>query len=273
MNLILPSFEIINQSSFDLEGAYKQIELIGRVSHKSEDRITEDSYKTFVENIKKWGHTACLEQGTLYFTIPDTENISLFNNPYTAIVQKDNAYYITTNCRTISEINDDISKYITNPSDNHIKRICVKFTCSRAISHELVRHRVFSFLQESQRYVNYKNKRGINFIQPLWYNPLRFNHYYKSFTKDQWTKEDIFYNNCCESEYDYFSLLDKGLKPQEAREVLINATKTEICMTGFTTQWEEFFKLRCDNAAHPEMRRLTIPLKEEFIKRGYINNF
>ena len=133
--------------------------------------------------------------------------------------------------------------------------------------------RVFSFLQESQRYVNYKNKKGIKFIQPLWYNPLRFNNYYKSFTKDQWTKEDVFYNNCCESEYDYFSLLDKGLKPQEAREVLINATKTEICMTGFTTQWEEFFKLRCDNAAHPEMRRLTIPLKEEFIKRGYINNF
>ena len=142
MNLILPSFEIINQSSFDLEGAYKQIELIGRVSHKSEDRITEDSYKTFVENIKKWGHTACLEQGTLYFTIPDTENISLFNNPYSIIVQKDNTYYITTNCRTISEINDDISKYITNPSDNHIKRICVKFVCSRAISHELVRHKI-----------------------------------------------------------------------------------------------------------------------------------
>ena len=129
---------------------------------------------------------------------------------------------------------------------------------------------MFSFLQESQRYVNYKNKKGIKFIQPLWYNPAKFNGYYKSFTRDQWTKEEIFYNNCCQSEYDYFSLLDKGLKPQEAREVLINSTKTEIVMTGFEYQWEEFFKLRCDNAAHPEMRRLTIPLKEEFINRKYL---
>ena len=290
MNLILPSFEIINQSSFDLEGAYKQIELIGRVSHKSEDRITEDSYKSFVDKIINWGHTACLEQGTIYLFVPIKEElvgivdyafISEFfiHNPYSYLNEvfdntEKSGYYITTNYRVLYNHNLlYLLDYICEPTENHHKRYCVKFTCSRAISHELVRHRVFSFLQESQRYVNYKNKKGIDFIQPLWYNPLRFNHYYKSFTKDQWTKEDIFYNNCCESEYDYFSLLDKGLKPQEAREVLINATKTEICMTGFTTQWEDFFKLRCDNAAHPEMRRLTIPLKEEFIKRGYINNF
>ena len=293
MELITPSWEIIQQPSYDLKGAFQQIERIGRISHKSEDRITEDSYETFVNNLINWGHTACLEQGTIYLFVPVKEELlntiegldygtiyDLFlHNPYSIMNSIDDhinetGYYITTNYRVLYE-NDalDLLKYVCEPTENHNKRYCVKFTCSRAISLELVRHRVFSFLQESQRYVNYKNKRGIRFIQPLWYNPLRFNRYYKSFTKDQWTKEDIFYNNCCESEYDYFSLLDKGLKPQEAREVLINATKTEICMTGFTTQWEEFFKLRCDNAAHPEMRRLTIPLKEEFIKRGYINNF
>ena len=189
-------------------------------------------------------------------------------------VKIDNNYaYVTLNYRHIVENNwfTDL-KYICEPTENHHKRYCVKFTCSRAISHELVRHRVFSFLQESQRYVNYKNKKGIKFIQPLWYNPAKFNTYYESFTKDQWTEEEIFYNNCCQSEYDYFSLLDKGLKPQDAREVLINSTKTEIAMAGFEYQWEEFFKLRCANAAHPEMRRLTIPLKEEFIRRDYIKD-
>lgn len=290
MELIAPSWEIVEQPSYDLKGVFQQIEKIGRISHKSEDKITEDSYKSFVDKIINWGHTACLEQGTVYLFVPVKEELlntiegmdyytihDLFlHNPYSIINEVDDhisetGYYITTNYRVLYE-NDvlDLLKYICEPTENHHKRYCVKFTCSRAISLELVRHRVFSFLQESQRYVNYKNKKGIKFIQPLWYNPAKFNGYYKSFTRDQWTKEEIFYNNCCQSEYDYFSLLDKGLKPQEAREVLINSTKTEIVMTGFEYQWEKFFELRCDNAAHPEMRRLTIPLKEEFIKRGYI---
>ena len=65
------------------------------------------------------------------------------------------------------------------------------------------------------------------------------------------------------SERDYFQLLDYGLKPQEAREVLTNSTKTEIYVTGFKSDWDKLFDLRCDIAAHPEMRRLCIPLKEE----------
>lgn len=292
MELIAPSWEIVEQPSYDLKGVFQQIERIGRISHKSEDKITEDSYKSFVDKIINWGHTTCLEQGTVYLFIPVKEELlntiesleyyniyELFShNPYSMINSVDNhisetGYYITTNYRVLYE-NDilDLLKYICEPTENHHKRYCVKFTCSRAISHELVRHRVFSFLQESQRYVNYKNKKGIKFIQPLWYNPAKFNGYYKSFTRDQWTEEEIFYNNCCQSEYDYFSLLDKGLKPQDAREVLINSTKTEIAMAGFEYQWEEFFKLRCANAAHPEMRRLTIPLKEEFIRRDYIKD-
>lgn len=287
MKLITPSWEIVEQPSYDLKGIFQQIEKIGRVSHKSEDKITEDSYKSFVDKIINWGHTACLEQGTVYLFVPlkeelvdiiDYNFISEFftYNPYSRFNELYNnteksGYYITTNYKVLYEHNLlDLLKYICEPTENHHKRYCVKFTCSRAISHELVRHRVFSFLQESQRYVNYKNKEGIKFIQPLWYNPVKFNSYYESFRKDQWTKEEIFYNNCYQSEYDYLSLLDNVLQPQEAREVLNNSTKTEIVMTGFEYQWEQFFKLRCDNAAHPEMRRLTIPLKEEFIKRGYI---
>lgn len=289
MELIAPSWEIVEQPSYDLKGVLQQIERIGRISHKSEDKITEDSYKSFVDKIINWGHTACLEQGTVYLFIPLEEELAdrfdysfisdfFVFNPYSCFNEVEDGtaksgYYISTNYRVLYNHNLlYLLDYICEPTENHHKRYCVKFTCSRAISHELVRHRVFSFLQESQRYVNYKNKKGIKFIQPLWYNPAKFNGYYKSFTRDQWTEEEIFYNNCCQSEYDYFSLLDKGLKPQDAREVLINSTKTEIAMTGFEYQWEEFFKLRCDNAAHPEMRRLTIPLKEEFIRRDYIKD-
>lgn len=277
MELINPYYEISNQESFDLMGIYKQIEKTGRVSHKSEDRITETSAKDFVEKLIGWGHTACLEQGSVYLKInnDDAEGLMMLNKiplekvDHYLILNKDNEgnIYISTNARVIQE--NDLNgflKYLCPPTEYHEKRYCVKFVCSRAISHELVRHRKMSFIQESQRYVNYsknKFKKEIKFIRPLWYDDNKHNIYYESFSEDQWTKEDRFYKACMNSERDYFQLLDYGLKPQEAREVLTNSTKTEIYVTGFKSDWDKFFDLRCDIAAHPEMRRLCIPLKEE----------
>ena len=277
MELINPYYEISNQESFDLMGIYKQIEKTGRVSHKSEDRITETSAKDFVERLIGWGHTACLEQGSVYLKINnnDIEGLTMLDEipfekvDHYLILNKDNEenIYVSTNARVIQENNlHGLLKYLCPPTEYHEKRYCVKFVCSRAISHELVRHRKMSFIQESQRYVNYsKNKfnKEIKFIKPLWYDDNKHNIYYESFSEDQWTKEDRFYKACMNSERDYFQLLDYGLKPQEAREVLINSTKTEIYVTGFKSDWDKFFDLRCDIAAHPEMRRLCIPLKEE----------
>lgn len=277
MELINPYYEISNQESFDLMGIYKQIEKTGRVSHKSEDRITETSAKDFVEKLIGWGHTACLEQGSVYLKInnDDAEGLMMIDEipfekvDHYLIINEDNEgnIYISTNARVIQENNlHDLLKYLCPPTEYHEKRYCVKFVCSRAISHELVRHRKMSFIQESQRYVNYsknKFKKEIKFIRPLWYDDNKHNIYYESFSEDQWTKEDRFYKACMNSERDYFQLLDYGLKPQEAREVLTNSTKTEIYVTGFKSDWDKFFDLRCDIAAHPEMRRLCIPLKEE----------
>lgn len=277
MELINPYYEISNQESFDLMGIYKQIEKTGRVSHKSEDRITETSAKDFVEKLIGWGHTACLEQGSVYLKINnnDIEGLTILDEipfekvDHYLILNEDNEenIYVSTNARVIQENNlHGLLKYLCPPTEYHEKRYCVKFVCSRAISHELVRHRKMSFIQESQRYVNYsKNKfnKEIKFIKPLWYDDNKHNIYYESFSEDQWTKEDRFYRACINSERDYFQLLDYGLKPQEAREVLINSTKTEIYVTGFKSDWDKFFDLRCDIAAHPEMRRLCIPLKEE----------
>ena len=277
MELINPYYEISNQESFDLMGIYKQIEKTGRVSHKSEDRITETSAKDFVERLIGWGHTACLEQGSVYLKINnnDIEGLTMLDEipfekvDHYLILNEDNEenIYVSTNARVIQENNlHGLLKYLCPPTEYHEKRYCVKFVCSRAISHELVRHRKMSFIQESQRYVNYsknKFKKEIKFIRPLWYDDNKHNIYYESFSEDQWTKEDRFYKACMNSERDYFQLLDYGLKPQEAREVLTNSTKTEIYVTGFKSDWDKFFDLRCDIAAHPEMRRLCIPLKEE----------
>lgn len=115
--------------------------------------------------------------------------------------------------------------------------------------------RVFSFCQESQRYCNYSKGKfdgELTFIIPNWVN----------------TQTDITWSDALrEAEDKYMELLQQGWKPQEAREVLPNATKTELVMTGFESQWEEFFKLRCSSAAHPMMQDLANKIKEVIQKK------
>ena len=133
----------------------------------------------------------------------------------------------------------------------------VHFICSRAISHELVRHRALSPTQESQRYCNYsKGKFGgeITFIQPLW-------------TLNSLPLEQAWYTSMKDREKTYMQRLEWGLQPQEAREELPNSTKTELVMTGTIGEWKHFFNLRCPEDAHPEARRLAIPLRDEFTEK------
>lgn len=138
------------------------------------------------------------------------------------------------------------------------KRRTFKITCNRGVSHEFVRHRVFSFAQESQRYCNYsKDKYGneITFVQPIWQDS---GEYMTERTLKAWTRAmDI-----CESTY--FDLLIAGLTPQLARGVLPNDAKTELIMTGFESDWEHFFNLRCAKDAHPEAKHLADVIKEQF---------
>ena len=154
------------------------------------------------------------------------------------------------------------------PSIHHTKRITVRFICSRSISHELVRHRAFSFVQESQRYIGYnKGKFGseITYIIPYWLNYNQGDEdkiYIGSDIADDPLKLNFLHAlDHCEAAY--MTLIDSGCKPQEAREVLPNATKTEVVMTGFEDDWNGFFKLRCDKAAHPDMQKLANELKEK----------
>lgn len=296
MRLIKPSFEILEQEP-GIQGIYKQIERAGRTCYKSEDRITEDSAEKFVNMIKDRQHTAMLEHGTVYLSCSDAEFIYLGLryecNNYSNVVWEEFApghrtkVYITTNYRVLYENNwlDDL-KYLCEPTEYHEKRITVKFICDRGVSHEFVRHRVFSFAQESTRYCNYsKDKFGnsISYIIPLWldleegnYLVLEDNRVLDTpmgifpFTKvDQSTL--FFIAGLSEAEVRYFELLHSEWTPQQARSVLPNSLKTELVMTGTLEQWKGFFKLRCDKAAHPQAQELAIPLKEEVIKRNLIN--
>lgn len=284
MRLIKPSFEIIEQKP-GIDGLLQHIERCGRTCYKSEDKITEKSAPKFVDMLVKRGHTAMVEHGTVYLTLDMSSRNKYFKyctNKYSNAISTGEAEagtwigYVTTNYRVLLQEGwlSDL-EYITEPT-KHIRRITVKFVCDRGVSHEFVRHRVFSFAQESTRYCNYsKDKFGkeCTFIIPCWLGlpegsvsspeiPI--------FRERHGDAVGIFLNNLYWAEANYFDLLEQGWIAQQARAVLPNSLKTELIMTGTIAQWEGFFKLRDANDAHPQARELAAPLHEEFIRRGLL---
>lgn len=139
--------------------------------------------------------------------------------------------------------------------------ITVHVICDRGVSHELVRHRIASFSQESTRYCNYSKEkfgREITVIDPrgsFWQN------------KDTSISHPCFEEWCFameRAEESYFKLLDAGATPQEARSVLLNSLKTEVVITANPREWLHIFSLRTANTAHPQMREIMIPLQQDF---------
>lgn len=135
--------------------------------------------------------------------------------------------------------------------------ITVRFICDRGVSHELVRHRIASFAQESTRYCNYqKDDFGseITVIEPLFLER----------GTEAWS---MWYNSCLNSEKTYFDLLNWGCTPEEARAVLPHSLKTEVVVTMNLREWRHFFQLRAlgtTGKPHPQMRQLALPLLEKF---------
>jgi len=162
------------------------IEKFGRVSHKSEGKITSDSYKAFLQKLLSWGHESVLE---------------------------------------------------------HVS-ISVRFICDRGVSHELVRHRLAAYTQESTRYCNYCG--NIQFIQPL---------FYKKGTQ----KYKIWYESCLQAAKNYTQLIQLNSSPEEARSVLPNSLKTEIVATCNLREWRHVFEMRCSQGAHSQMKEIMIP--------------
>ena len=274
MKLIKPSVEIKEQGD-GMDGMFEHIEWAGRHCYKSHDKITANSAKTFVSNITKSGHGSVLEHGTIYLGIPaDDMPEDLLHNPYTKCRMVhtpaiEDWYAVTTNYRVIVENNWDLLlMHECPPTSEHERRMTVKFVCDRGVSHEFVRHRVMSISQESQRYCNYgKEKFGsqITFIKPSWWSTKSEEK--ESFKKALLKAEEAYLKAIKawdERKQDKrFRTKYKGnpLSPQMARMILPNATKTELVMTGFASDWEHFLELRCSQAAHPDARYLANKLK------------
>lgn len=223
MKLIKASYEII--TPINGEEILKQIELAARTCYKSEDKIE--------------------------YGVKDIPN-DIPND----ISQLDENYYAISARKLISNL-------IKNKHDAMLEfggNITVKFICDRGVSHELVRHRLASFAQESTRYCNYGKDEHIQFIIPCWLD-IKEGTISPRITNTN--AERWWVNHMTRSEEAYNELIKIGWSPQQARSVLPNSLKTEINISANIREWRHILKLRTSKAAHPQMRELMCPFLDE----------
>ena len=248
-------------------------------------------------------HGAMLEHGTVYLIGNDELSKSILiahysENKYSKLIAiPDNNrgianYVVTTNLRVLVEHNwlDDL-KYICAPTEHHVLRVTVSFTTNIGVTREFNRHRVNSMAEESTRYCNYslnKFDNSITFCLPSWikknaieiqacrpaevesdmYADMRLNDLDVNWNSIDWYLYAI--STCALA---YKKLIKLGCTPQQAREVLPLATKSQLVHTAFVDDWKHFFALRADGVSgppHPNVKIVAKPLKEEFIKRNLI---
>lgn len=197
MKIIQPTFDILNPK--DIGQGIEQLQLIeklGRISHRSEDKQTYNSYERFIKAV-----------------VLDHGDWSIVEHASATVV----------------------------------------FRVDRGVTHELVRHRLFSFTQESTRFVNGRKSypNGLEFIQPVEIQQ-------KSLT------ESCLHMSFVRAENDYLGMLDDKIRPQEARSVLPNALAATIAVTGNLRNWRHFLLMRTSKETHPDFRAVTIPLLAKF---------
>ena len=278
IEMIKPSVERIVEND-----PLKKIEIAARTCYKSEANITDDSSVKMVKRLIKNKHYAMLEHALFEFHIYNksaTEDLlkkcrlSKFCRVCYGNIFDKECNFVFINLRTIIEerftefwalLEESFPRFLELRDVAFGEGVClpfnccdgveltdfpelniftVKVICDRGVSHELVRHRVFSFAQESQRYVNYKKNGCFQFIEPSAFDEW-----------DERTQKDylICLNTCAET---YNKMIESGRTPQEARAVLPNSTKTEIVMTGNRFMWEHFLELRFRESTgkvHPDM--------------------
>lgn len=265
MKLIDPSFTIENQTDFTLEGILKHIEKCAKVCYKSENNITDTSYKKFVETLINKGHDRPLEFGTVYLNLnilnlsdKDTkqyyDTLCAFynNNPYS----RNNDGFVTTNYRVIVENKrfDDLNNFLCWPTEHHDKRYTVHFILDRGTMDSFRTHVGLSHLAESTRYCNYskdKFNNEITYIKPDWWdNASPVTRIETRATLDQ-------------CEHTYFTLIKWGMPPQDARMVLPLGIKSELISCGYKDAWQNFFYRRSAIDAHPMARLISLDLEKQ----------
>ena len=144
------------------------------------------------------------------------------------------------------------------------ENVTVRLICDRGVTHEIVRHRIASYSQESTRYCNYSRDKFDNQITVI---DLASGFEYDLTKENDKAKYDVWCQAMESAEKAYFRMLELGATPQEARSVLPNSLKTEIVVTMNLRSWRNFFRLRVDSHAHPQMREVATMVYEEFKKR------
>lgn len=323
MKIIKAGFEIFPEC--DGANTLKKVERVARVCYKSEDKISDNSYRGMIGSLVKRGHLAMLEHGSIIvemnrFLFVDTcrkintirerygEEVFLRNTSLQYSNGGDIRNIVSGNLRAwfeylsrciihglgvSADVYEIISQYKYFPVFDKIETmlqeksavlyrcdgakelfyydltsqeklvhedLTVKFIVDRGVSHELVRHRVSSFAQESTRYCNYGKSDEITVIAPCFWDPDNSKDFRDPLNIEDWEKAML---KCEEM---YLSLIKRGATPQEARSVLPNSLKTEVVMTANLREWRHFFKLRAlgtTGKPHPQMVEVALPLLEE----------
>lgn len=279
MKIINPSAEIVENQLSQLS-IYQRIAYCAGVCYQREPRKTEEEAQAFCRRMVEIGHHSTLEMAVVHLVMHDYCADGYEKNKYllTSINRDSSEMTVTGSIRSFLEADGEYGSHVWNlladqypvfftESDlpgnrvrfaepNKIpwqhKHVAVRFIVNRAVSHELVRHRPCSFLQESQRYCRYSDE--VVFIRPEWWQ--------KGEGEDHLEGDWTHHMSSCENRYREF--LKSGLKPQQARAVLPNSTKTELICYASLPQWRHMFNLRCSPAADPEMLRVMIQLREQF---------
>lgn len=265
MKLINQSFQIVNQKGFTLKDIYKHIEYCARISYKSQDKITDNSYEKFVSMLINRKHDRPLEFGTVHLKCDWSEldaiqNLVPINTQwlkYSVIENEDNdEIYITTNYRYYLDLCKRIAwlPEILDESDSEYypKRYTIHMILDRGVMDEFRTHVGLSHLAESTRYCNYSKDKfdnEVTFIQPCW-----------DIRGSNW----IDYLRIAEEAY--FRMLKEGWTPQQARSVLPLSVKSELISCGFGDAWSNFFFRRDAKDAHPMAQEIAKPMHEEYLK-------
>lgn len=239
MNLVQPSYEILGIFPGE-EDCLQWLERIGRTCYKSEAKITDESAPKFVRSILKLDRMDMLE-ARVYDLVMDAQGcLKSAEESTKSIVQA-------------------VRDVLADPPHESViehSMMTVRFIFDRGISHEMVRHRLCAFSQESTRYCNYTKgdaDAGINVIDPPFWD--------KDDPDEQlWTAWQKAMLDANES---YRHMVSLGAKPQEARSVLPNSLKTEIVVTANFREWRHIFRLRTSKRAHPQIRQVMVPLLKE----------
>lgn len=294
MKVINSDVSILEQKP-GIEGMFKHIERIGRLSHKSENRIKDETYIDFISLMKKLGHYAVFDMGTVYLSVPFFHFKTIFkllkHYPYTKAIISGFNLNITTTYRVILQENleSEMEKYWKDPTPHsHYWRLTSKWICSRFVANQIIRHASLRPIQESMRYCNYANSKlggEITYIIPSWAMDILGDDN-KLQGQEAWDKiismsgaaklRDLGWKL---SENEYLKEINEfKMKPEDARGCLPHDTKTELYLCGYKQDWYKktdtqektgFFTLRSDSSTQKDTRILSRKLEELFYAKNY----